>query len=290
MRLAPGRVSVIDLQGVVHWLNEKTGLNVDTIGIGALQGAVKHRMAELGILDSKAYFEVWEARTEERDLLLGRVLVGETWFFREEPAFIVLKEWLEGLHQKWRPGRPLRILVLPCSTGEEAWSVASIVHACGISPESVDIEAMDINADALKVAALGRYPLRKARKRPMPVNLGFLVNDDLEIDPELKRLVRFECANVLDRDAFRTKPAYDVIFLRNLLIYMDEKARSRIFDLVSELLLERGLLFLGHSEVPPANGVWARLPARGAFAWQRRASAEIASDKPFSHVRPPGGT
>ena len=261
-----------ELREVILWLNSVSGLNVDAIGVGALQGAINQRIAELNLPNVEHYLGMWRDSAEEQEMLQSRVLVGETWFFREQAAFQLLQVWIEGFRDRWRPGRPLRILVLPCSTGEEAWSVASVVRSSGVLPGSVEIEAMDINRAALLMAATGRYSLRKARKRPMPQNLGCLENDELEIDDELKRLVRFERVNVLDRNALATKPAYDVIFLRNLLIYMDERARHRIFEKVSEVLLENGLLFLGHAEHPPMGEGWNRLPAPGAFAWQRSGS------------------
>jgi chemotaxis protein methyltransferase WspC len=90
-------------------------------------------------------------------------------------------------------------------------------------------------------------------------------------------MVRFEVANAMDRGLFQSRPGYDLIFCRNLLIYMRPSARVQVCETLASSLSVEGLLFLGHAEQPPPDQGWQRLRVSGAFAWHRSASADVMS-------------
>lgn len=273
---------------VCGWLNQSYGLNVDVMGGHALDRAIRQRMSISGRSSIADYLMLWDRSPNERDLLLQEVLVGETWFFREPPAFALLSAWLMERRMQWSESSPLRILILPCSTGEEAWSVAATVRDLGF--KQVVIEAMDINESSLVIARSARYPLRKVRHGIEADRIGRCLNETIQVDPALQALVTFEKANALDAPFFESRGRYDVVFCRNLLIYMDAPARTRVFALLTDRLYEGGLLFLGHAELPPTDASLRRIKAPGAFAWeysdQHRTGSRGAS--PLSRPRSAG--
>jgi chemotaxis protein methyltransferase WspC len=266
------------LSEIRRWLEETYGLNLEVIGADALERNVSRRIRARNLKGIAEYVRCWRGDPEERDILLQEMLVGETWFFREPPAFEVLKQWLMARMPRWVSGPPLRILVLPCASGEEAWSVAAVVHALGIPKDQVEIEAMDVNASALARAREGLYPARKAKDRIPLAPLGSCAGDMITVDPALRPMVRFERVNAMDRELFLSRGGYDVIFCRNLLIYMGASARLRVCETLSSCLSVGGLLFLGHAEQPPPDQGWQRLRVSGAFAWHRSTPAEMRGD------------
>lgn len=261
-----------------RWLEETYGLNLDVVGPDALERNVGRRVRAQNLKGIAEYLRCWRNDPEEREILLQEMLVGETWFFREPPAFEVLKKWLLARMPRWLSGHGLRILILPCASGEEAWSVAAVVHALGIPADQVEIEAMDINAAALVQARNGIYPLRKSKNRTPLAPLGSSCGDMITVDPALRPMVRFEKGNAMDREGFQARRTYDLIFCRNLLIYMGPSARLQVFEILSAQLSEEGLLFLGHAEQPPPDQGWLRLRVTGAFAWHRSKRAELSND------------
>jgi len=260
-----------------RWLEETYGLNLDVVGPDALERNVSRRVRARNLGGISDYVRFWRVDFEEREILLQEMLVSETWFFREPPAFEVLKQWLLERMPRWVSGHRLRILVLPCATGEEAWSVAAIINALGIPADQVEIEAMDVNALALERAKEGQYPHRKSKDRTPLAPLGIFSGDLIQVDPALRPMVRFEMVNAMDRELFQSRRIYDVIFCRNLLIYMGPSARLRVFETLSASLSTEGLLFLGHAEQPPPDQGWERLRVSGAFAWHRSSAVEVAN-------------
>ena len=252
-----------------RWLEETYGLNLEVVGADALERNVSRRVRARSLNAVSDYARFWREDADERDLLLQEMLVGETWFFREPPAFEVLKQWLLARMARWVSGHRLRILILPCASGEEAWSVAAVVHALGIPADQVEIEAMDVNPMALAQAREGTYPLRKSKDQTPLAPIGTPISGMITVDPALRPMVHFERGNAMDRALFQSRRPYDLIFCRNLLIYMGPSARRCVFETLCSSLSEEGLLFLGHAEQPPPDQGWQRLRVSGAFAWHR---------------------
>ena len=85
-----------------RWLEETYGLNLDVVGTDALERNVGRRIKALGFAGLSDYVRFWRVSSEERNELLQDMLVSETWFFREPPAFEVLKQWLLERMPRWR--------------------------------------------------------------------------------------------------------------------------------------------------------------------------------------------
>lgn len=261
------------------WLGSNYGLDPDILGLTALDEALQARSRDTGMSDFGVYVEHWRLDERERAALLQRLLVGETWLFREWASFQCLEDWLRRHGASFSPGEPLRILSLPCATGEEAWSIAAIVDEAGLDATRASIDAMDINPDALKLARQGSYAQRKLRGQPPERwSQAFQLQPDgrLWVTEALRGLVRFVEGNAMDSAAFGKRGSYHIIFCRNMLIYMNTAARHQICQTLHRYLRPEGLLFLGHAEVAAPGLGLVRSGIHGAFAWRREREGEAA--------------
>lgn len=258
------------------WLLAQYGLELRVLGSGSLDDAVGVRCRELGLAARDEYAARWAADAVEREALLDRLLVGETWFFREWPAFEALAAWVTPRAGEFTARTPLRVLTLPCATGEEAWSIAAVLHEAGLDARRVTIDAMDISPSAIQTAREGLYPQRKLRSQPLERWAGLLCPEAgalMRVDQRLRGMVHFTEANAMNADFLLKRHPYHAIFCRNMLIYMSEAARRHICGTLGRCLKPGGLLFLGHAEIPPTGLGLVRTPFDGAFAWTHEATA-----------------
>jgi len=232
-------------------LRQKIGLDALTIGSNTITRAVKRRMADCGLTDINIYLTKLQTSATELEELIEAVVIPETWFFRDREPFVflslyALSEWLPK-----NPGRTLRVLSLPCSTGEEPYSIAIALLEAGLNPRNFSIDAADISKVALKKAQRGVYGRNSFRDK----NLDFrdryftgLAGDVYQLNDLVRGKVNFIQGNILDSYFLVNQLPYEAIFCRNVLIYFDEAGRSQTIQLLNRLLKRTGILFLGHSE------------------------------------------
>lgn len=232
-------------------LSRFIGLNAASLGTMALTKIVTHKMKELGFNDATTYWQYLKASPQGREDLIEASVVAETSFFRHPAAFDYLRRHVEialPRSQFWR------ILSLPCSTGEEPYSIAMTLLEAGLPPESFAIDAVDISTIALTKARQGiydPYSFRKSTTRfldPYLYKYFRLGPGGYAIAPEVRSQVRFYRDNLVNPWCLHDRPSYDVIFCRNLLIYLHPSARDRAIDNLYRLLLPNGLLFAGYAE------------------------------------------
>ncbi len=231
-------------------LLKRIGLDARSLGDVSVPKAIERRMAEIGIDNIARYEHLIETDRNEMDALIEMLVVPETWFFRGGEAFEALKhfvmhEWLQrGLDQ------PLRILSLPCSTGEEPYSIAMALLDTGLDPSRFHIDAVDISQAALIKAQHACYGSNSFRGEKLDFRSRYFHHTDAgyRLHLHVEQLVNFSQKNILDEDFTDKHRHYDVIFCRNLLIYFDDTARNKVTDLLLHLLAANGLLFLGHAD------------------------------------------
>lgn len=262
------------MKAIEYRLRKTIGLDPASLGPSSLPRAVGFRMKTLGLAEISEYRQVLEQEPAQWRELVETLLVTETWFFREPEAF----ESVVGLLRRNAAPRhkPWRLLSVPCSSGEEPYSLAMALLDAGFSPKQFQIDAFDISARALELARRGVYGKNSFRNADCsfrerhfrPTTGGFLINKGI------RERVAFHEANILGDDFAPGANAYDVIFFRNLLIYFDPAARQRALAKITSLLAPSGMLFVGPAEQALAltqGLVSARLP--GAFACQKTAAA-----------------
>lgn len=254
---------------LLAFIRETFGINPDALGPAAVQAALRDSMAELGETDANAFVERLWADPAAQLTLGEHLIVPETWFYRDVTPF----EFLGTLARNHPPTRPLRILSAPCSTGEEPYSIAMTLLQAGLNPDQFVIEAADLSPHALAQARRACYGPHSFRTATPDLSPFFEPGPDgtRQLRADLRALVQFHQANLLDPDAFAQKPLFDIIFCRNVLIYLEETARAQVVALISRLLLPHGHLFVGHAELLPLFGPhFSRVPETSAFAYQFR--------------------
>ena len=270
-------------------LRSTIGLDAASVGTSGIQRAVRLRMRSLGLKRPEDYEQLLQKSRAEWAELVESVVVAETWFFRDpEPiaAFVrhLLQEWLPA-----HPVAPLRLLSIPCASGEEPYSLAMALLDAGAPPSRFQVEAADISARSLARADRAVYGRNSFRGQ----NLAFrdryfrLSKEGFVLARSVRQCVRFSQANLLSDTFLPGHAVYDFIFCRNLLIYFDPSAQQRAIAKLQRMLAPSGMLFVGPAEQPVVlrHGFFsAKLPT--AFA-ARKASRAVHLQRParLSHRR-----
>jgi len=263
-------------------LRERIGLDPDSIGSGNIQRCVRQRMKQLGVKKAETYRSVLAQSELEWNELVEAVIVPETWFFRDREPFyalrqLALNEWLPA-----HPNRTMRLLSVPCSSGEEPYSLAMTLLEAGIPAGRFQVQAVDISATVLARAQRAIYGANSFRGGDLDFRSRFFRQSatGYELSSAVRGCVRFRQGNLLNPDFLEDQPLYDFIFCRNLLIYFDRPTQRRALEVIRRRLAPAGVLFTGAAEQPLAmeNGfVSARIPM--AFACRRSDVQMLRSDR-----------
>ena len=251
-------------------LKETIGLDAASIGLPMIERAIQQRLAVCGLKDLSSYLEKIRSSTTELQELIEAVVVSETWFFRDQEAFAALGQFV--IHE-WLPTRSqnkLRLLSIPCATGEEPYSMAMMLDEIGLPADSFQIDAVDISERALARARKAIYTRNSFRGK----NLDFR-DRYFEAGPHgyklvdaIRKRVLFQQENLLGPDFMPGSHFFHFIFCRNLLIYLDLPSQDRAIQTLKRLLVPEGLLFVGPAETALMlnhNLISAKRPLAFAF-------------------------
>jgi chemotaxis protein methyltransferase CheR len=186
--------------------------------------------------------------------LINQLTVNETYFLREDYQFDAMLNWVLPRVLTARGGRgPIRILSLPCSTGEEPYSIALrlLEEWDRINDVDVEIHGADIDSDVLDRAAHASYGERSLQRVPKPWLAKYFTpvgGDRYQLDDGIRGAVTLHKVNICDTPSMRPFRDFDVIFCRNVLIYFDELSSRRAAENLYGAMRPGGYLFLGHSE------------------------------------------
>lgn len=222
----------------------------------AIEQSIDRRMQKCGIDTPRDYLRIVQSSPEEQAALIDEITVCETWFFREFKAFSLLQKFALQRLKTLRGRRPLRIASMPCSTGEEPYSIAITLLNAGVDSQHFAIDAIDINRDAVEAARRGRYQ-RLSFRGTIPDFLQHYFTKDTQKSIQefhlcdlIKKTVRFHLANLLSPGDDFLAHQYDIVFCRNFLIYLDPCARKRLVANLKRALAPEAVLVVGHCEVP----------------------------------------
>jgi len=238
----------IEIEGL---LAERIGLDTGSVGSGLIQQAIQARLSVLGLAEPGPYLRILRNSDEELAELVEEVVIPESWFFRDKHPFQRLEKYAR---ENWGPSgpmTPLKALSIPCAAGEEAYSIAITLLEAGLLPDGIQVDAGDISERQLTRARRGVYRANAFRGEGPRHRLAYFreLAQSWEIDPRVRRLVRFFRANLLADEQWAGQKTYDVIFCRNLLIYLTKPARQRVVATLDRLLNPGGILFVGHAEM-----------------------------------------
>ena len=221
---------------------------------------VDKRLIERIQVTASADFESWFERLRRRDAsteveqLINLLTVNETYFYREDHQLDCLaRNILPELVAGRRNGARVRIWSMPCSTGEEPYSIALYLLENWAAVDSFEVEIMasDIDTDVLRIASAGVFDSRSLHRLPRELVRRYFTpagGDGHRLIDAVRQAVRFTQVNATDVPAMRAYDHLDVIFCRNMLIYFDDLSRRQVVDLFYENLVEGGFICLGHSE------------------------------------------
>ena len=226
-------------------------MDAASVGSSQIQRSIRLRMKSHGLKRHLDYGELLQSSAAEWDELVESVVVTETWFFRDAEPFSALL----GLVQEWlsanAAGR-VRLLSVPCSSGEEPYSLAMTLLDGGIAPARFEVDAVDISARALARAERAVYRKNSFRGKNLQFRSRHFqsTGEGFVLKPEVRKTVRFCQGNLLAENLRTANANYDFIFCRNLLIYFDRPTQQKALSKIGSLLAPEGVLFVGAAEQP----------------------------------------
>jgi chemotaxis protein methyltransferase CheR len=243
-----------ELQRLCAFLYRETGMLFGESKRYYIERRLADRLAATGAGDFTSYFGWLRADAEEREALINAFTVNETYFYREEHQLACLsRSLLPDLIANRRPGDKIRIWSAPCSTGEEAYSIAIwlLENWRLVDAYNIEIVGSDIDTRVLEAAREGLFGERSlSRLSPQLIEAYFgpARSHGREIIQDLKESVTFTQANLIDGPGLAAQGIFDVIFCRNVLIYFDDESRLVAARNLYDRLAPGGYLCLGHTE------------------------------------------
>lgn len=241
---------------------DKSGIHFPVSKKYVLESRLERRLAELEIETYDQYIallSIGPYQADEFQEMFNRITINETSFFRNEPQLEVFeKKTLVELVEARRDVKRLRIWSAACSSGEEPFTLAILVHrALGVRlmDWKIEIVGTDISEKALETARAAKYTEYAIRCTPGPVKGRYFRSDGAgpagpvwSLDPAVRSMVSFDTLNLKDRLAARRLGRFDAIFCRNAMIYFDEAMKTQVVGMFADQLADDGTLFIGHSE------------------------------------------
>lgn len=293
------------------FLKERIGLDVASVGEAIIERAVRQRCQSSQSQSAEAYWQHLQTSHDEQQALIEAVIVPETWFFRYPESFATLARLAQVRLAEINQLRALRILSLPCSTGEEPYSIAMALLDAGLAPHQFKVQGMDVSPLSVERARRGVYGKNSFRGADLEFRDRHFTEDagNYRIADRVREQVRLQVGNLLDPALLANEPTYDFVFCRNLLIYFDQPTQKQVFDVLKELTHVDGVLFIGPAEgsllgrhgmrsigvpqsfafsrhVEPAPPVAPVVKPTPAPLPQRRAAPIPLKPRPFSTVSP----
>ncbi len=275
----------MSLETVKALLRKRIGLDPDSLGPAVLPSVVAARQRVLGIPEMPAYAARVQKSPREFDALVNELVVSETWFFRSGQLFPFLAQYIRQTVGGRSPAHPFRALSAPSSTGEEPYSLAIALTELQVPRARWHIDACDVNQRFLDRARLGRYTELSFRQTDAALRDRYFrpVEGGWQLDDSIRTTVEFRRANLIEPGFLRGEAPYDLIFCRNLLIYLHDAARRQVIHALEGLLAPGGLIAMGHAE--PLNSLDARfchVGPDGCFLFARAAAATSELRRPLT--------
>lgn len=237
---------------LINIVRKQCGVSFRQYKKATLQRRIERRMLAKRINDFNAYVELLERDSQEVELLYKDILISVTNFFRDPETFKQLEPILKDIVSHKADGEPLRLWVVGCATGEEAYTLAiMLTEALGglgrLAVGEHQIFATDVDTNALSVARRGIYSEASMADVPSAFRDKYFKkrSDGYEVIDDLKRIILFSGHNIVDDPPFLR---IDLITCRNLLIYFEQELQKKVYRIFHYSLRDRGYMFLGKSE------------------------------------------
>ncbi|WP_339464317.1 CheR family methyltransferase [Pseudomonas sp. EA_65y_Pfl2_P74] len=237
-------------QRFFDFLKERIGLDVTSVGPAIIERAVRQRTTLSQAANAEEYWQLLQGSRDEQQALIEAVIVPETWFFRYPESFATLGKLARNRLGELNNMRALRILSLPCSTGEEPYSIAMALIDAGLRPHQFKVDGMDVSPISVEKARRALYGKNSFRGQDLDYRERHFTpeQDGHRVNENVREQVRLQVGNVLDPALLASEPAFDFVFCRNLLIYFDQPTQKQVFEVLKRLTHVDGVLFIGPAE------------------------------------------
>jgi two-component system CheB/CheR fusion protein len=294
--------SEADLRDVLNFLRTRTGRDFSHYKRATVLRRLGRRMQVNGVDNLGAYLNALRTRPGECAALLQDLLISVTNFFRDPECFEALAQHVPALFENKSASDVVRVWVVACATGEEAYSVAMLLHEHARTleaPPLVQVFATDLDEQAIRAARDALYPAAIEADVSEERLRRFFVKERIgyRIRRELRETVLFAVHDVLQDSPFSR---LDLVTCRNLLIYLGREAQQRVMETLHFALVPRGKLFLGSSEsvddgsplftaVDKKHRIYAQRPSTRVAMRLPPAAATLTRALESQQVRSPPG-
>lgn len=238
-----------------EFLYRRTGMVFTEARRFYVERRVVERMTATGSGSFAGYFAQLRSDTQgEVEQFVNAFTVNETYFYREDHQLSCLtSDLLAARLRVKKRGEAIRIWSVPCSTGEEPYSIAIwlLENWPLVDEYEIEIVGSDIDTGVLEQARSGMYGKRALMRFLPPLIERYFTpagQDTWKILDGLRDSVRFTRVNIVEREETRPYGKFDVIFCRNVLIYFDDASRRIAAENLYENLAPGGFICLGHTE------------------------------------------
>jgi chemotaxis protein methyltransferase CheR len=243
-----------EFRRLVDFLYRRTGMVFTETKRYYVERRISDRILATSSPSFASYFAYLRRGRDEVEHLINAFTVNETYFYREDHQLACLStDLLKERAAVKRHGETLRIWSVPCSTGEEPYSIAIWLLENWKDVDAYDIEIVgsDIDTRVLEAAAEGVFG-KRALMRLSSELIGRYFHgfddDRWQILDDLRQSVRFSRVNLIETKETRPQGQFDVIFCRNVLIYFDDESRRVAAENLYDNLFPGGFICLGHTE------------------------------------------
>ncbi len=256
-----------------RFIYEAAGITLSASKKALVSGRLAKRLQQFELTSYGQYLQLLVSgqAPEETQTAVDLLTTNETYFFREMKHFERLRELAQAARR--RP-RPFRVWSAASSTGEEVYSIAMVLDDC-MGSSDWEVLGSDISARVLEQARRGHYSMARAAHTPQAFLKQYCLRGvgdyegTLLIAPELRRRVEFQHVN-LNATLPKLEP-FDVIFLRNVMIYFNDATKRQVVERLVTRLKPGGHFFVGHSE--SLNGISSALQAISPSVYQLAGNA-----------------
>jgi chemotaxis protein methyltransferase WspC len=277
-------------------LKRQMGLDSGSIGKAAVERAVRHRIGAVNAADERDYLMRVQASPAEMQQLIEAVIVPETWFFRYPESLAAMAALACGrlFAADAANDQVLRVLSVPCSSGEEPYSIAMALLDAGVPAARFQVDAVDISERMVEFARRGVYGRNSFRGDDLTYRDRHFTEtpDGYQLSTLARERVRIQQGNLFDPNLLLGAAPYDFVFCRNLLIYFDAATQERAVQVLRRFTRGDGVLFVGPAETSLMTA--RRLPAvpiARSFAFSAQAmpppAATYSPPKPIVHAWTP---
>lgn len=249
------RLSIFEFQELQRIFNSVAGLSFDDSARALFQRRLASRLPLHDLENYRDYARLLQFGPQaaaELSAALDLLTSGETYFFRHEEQIALLSGTiLPSLHAQNAGSRRLTIWSAGCSSGEEAYTVAILLAESRLFEGwHVRIVGHDLSHERIEHARQGCYFQGAFRSTNERIKKSYFTESGRiwQVKDELRRLCQFAPLNLLERNPEAFVGRVDLVLCRNVLIYLDERARARVMENLYERLTPGGYLLLGHSE------------------------------------------